>query len=162
MVTAATGPETQSQAQPRGSEQFGKLNSAVNLLCETYLNSKQEIGLGHGNPRGNWIQKLVWKLESTSWTNIYKGRSYLRPTVEAALGLTGDSNPVRVRFYEDWLSFELSCDKRLQRTTNFIQRKSPLANLGSDWSKIDSGLDGSRTTNSVVIGWFLGFSHRDL
>ena len=64
----------------------------MNLLCEAYLNCKQEIGLGCGKPRGNWIQKLVWVLELTSWTNIYKDGNYLRPTVGAALGLTGGSD----------------------------------------------------------------------
>ena len=92
---------------------LSKLNIAVNPLYEVYLNYKQEVGLDAGI---SWEldPKLVLGLESTSRINIYKdgstkSGSYFGPTVSvasggwwytagAALGLTDDSDPARVRF----------------------------------------------------------------
>jgi hypothetical protein len=91
---------------------LSKLNIAVNPLYEIYLNYKQEVGLDAGI---SWEldPKLVLGLESTSRINIYKdgstkSGSYFGPTVSvasggwwytagAALGLTDDSDPARVR-----------------------------------------------------------------
>jgi len=53
------GPSVATESQDGFRGRCGKLNSAVNLLCEVHLNSKQEIGLGVGNFVGieskNWF-----------------------------------------------------------------------------------------------------------